>query len=390
MENADIKIAHVVCVVPPYGGGLGIAAHQQAKQLAERGYDVTVFAPAQKDTREIARKYKIDLLWSIFKLGHGAIMPMLIWKLRKFDIIHLHFPFFGAALLTSLVKFFRGNKVKFIITYHQDLILSGFRASYYKFSMRFSLPFILKLADKIIVSSEDYIEYSFIQEYYQKNLNKFVELGFGVPEQFKPMEKDKELMKKYNFLPNDFVVTFVGGLDWAHYFKGVNYLIRAIKSIENKNIKALIIGSGNLKKQYQELVKELKLENRVKFAGYVSDEELPKHYNLASVFTLPSINKNEAFGIVLIEALACGKPLIASNLKGVRAVVESGKNGLLVEPKNTRDLAEKIKYLYDNPNMVKRLSENGLKKVKEHYRLPIIGDKLEKIYLDLLKKKKIV
>ena len=386
MEKAKIKIAHVVCVVPPYGGGLGIAAHQQAEQLAERGYDVTVIAPAQKEKREIERKYKIDQLWSIFKLGHGAVMPTLIWKLWKFDVIHLHFPFFGAAFLTSLVKFFRGEKVKFIITYHQDLILSGFRAAYYKFSMKFSLPFIFKLTDKIIVSSEDYVEYSFIQEYYQKNLNKFVELGFGVPEQFKPMKKDEALMRKYNFLPNDFVVAFVGGLDWAHYFKGVNYLIRAIGKIENKNIKALVIGSGNLKKQYVQLVKDLGLEERVKFAGYVVDEELPAHYNLADIFTLPSINKNEAFGIVLIEALACGKPLIASNLKGVRSVVESGKNGLLVEPKNSRDLAEKIKYLYENPGVVKKFSDSGLKKVADNYKLPVIGDKLEEIYLNVLKK----
>ena len=82
----------------------------------------------------------------------------------------------------------------------------------------------------------------------------------------------------------------------------------------------------------------------------------------------------------------CGKPLIASNLKGVRCVVAKGKNGLLVEPKNSRDIAEKIKYLYENPIVMKRFSENALSTVSKKYRLPIIGDKLEDVYLNLLKK----
>lgn len=386
MEKSQIKIAHVVCVVPPYGGGIGIAAHQQAEQMAERGYDVTVIAPLVIEKRKIERKYKIDQLWSIFKLGHGAIMPTLLWKLRKFDIVHLHFPFFGAAFVTALIKIFRRDKVKLVLTYHQDLILSGFRNWYYRFSMKFAIPLILKLADKIIVSSEDYVEYSYIQEFYQKNLGKFAEIGFGVPNRFNPEEKDEGLMKKYDFMPNDFIVTFVGGLDWAHYFKGVNYLIKAIDLIDNKKIKALIIGTGNLLKQYKEQVRELGLESRVKFAGYVSDEDLPKHYNLSEIFILPSINKNEAFGIVLIEALACGKPLIASNLKGVRAVVDSGRNGLLTEPKNSRDIAAKILYLYENPTVMKRFRKNAIKTANEKYRLNIIGDKLEHLYLKLLKK----
>lgn len=382
METKKLKIAHVVCVIPPYGGGIGIAAHQQAEEMVKKGHEVTVFTPSLKEPKETKRNYSIKHPLCIMRLGHGAIMPFLLLKLKDFDIVHLHFPFFGASFLTALIKVFR-KKTKLVVTYHQDLILSGFRSAYYKFSMKFFTPLILKLADKIIVSSDDYVDHSFIQNYYQKNINKFVELGFGVTERFDPQEKDSGLMKKYNFWPNDFVVTFVGGLDWAHYFKGVNYLIKAISQIENKKVKALIIGSGNLKKQYEQQVKDLKLENRVKFAGYVSDDELPKHYNLADIFILPSINKNEAFGIVLIEALACGKPLIASNLKGVRSVVECGKNGLLTEPKNSSDIAAKINYLYSNPKVMKRFQSNALKTTKEKHKLPIIGNKLEEIYLNL-------
>ena len=285
-----LKIAHVVCVLPPYGGGIGIAAHQQANMMADLGHHVTVFSPTCSDKRETKRKYKIDQLWSILKLGHAALMPSLLWKLWKFDVVHLHYPFFGSALLTLVASFFKGRKQKLVVSYHQDLILTGWRGLYYRWSTKWVLPLMLRQADKIIVSSQDYIKFSQIQVFYEKHINRFVELPFGVPEMFKPLPKKPEFMRKFNFLDSDFIVLFVGGLDWAHYFKGVNYLIQAIEEIPNKRIKALVVGSGNLKKQYERQTEKLGLQNRVKFAGYIEEKDLPEHYNLADTFILPSIN----------------------------------------------------------------------------------------------------
>ncbi|KKR54654.1 MAG: Glycosyltransferase (Modular protein) [Parcubacteria group bacterium GW2011_GWA2_40_23] len=383
--SKKIKIAHVVCVLPPYGGGLGVAAHNQAELMTEAGFDVTVFAPETQEIKSIERKYKIDRLRSILKLGHGAFVPQLFFKLFNFDIIHLHFPFFGAAFIVTLAKLFRGNKTKLVITYHQDLILAGWRNWYYKISMFVLTPLLLRLADKIVVSTIDYVEDSFIKKYYFAHKNKFVEIPFDVSERFFPTKKSVELLNNYGFSLDDFVVLFVGGLDWAHYFKGVDCLIDAIKTIEALNIKALIIGAGNLKTQYQDKVRALALEDRIKFAGYVSNEDLPKYYNLADVVILPSINKNEAFGIVLIEALACGKPIMASNLRGVRCVVENNLNGLLLEPNDPQDIVEKIISLYQNKEKQKLFSANALKCVNEKYRPAVVSEKLKNLYLNLFK-----
>jgi len=187
-------------------------------------------------------------------------------------------------------------------------------------------------------------------------------------------------MEKYKFKEDDIVVGFVGGLDSAHYFKGINHLITAISKINNNNIKALIVGSGNLKKKYQDQAKKLGVGDRIIFAGYVSGDILPEHYNLTDIFVLPSVDKSEAFGLVLLEAMACGKPLIASNLKGVRSVVIPGHNGFLVEPKNPKDLADKIRFFMENRKLANQFSLNGIETANQKYRWPKVVEKLVSTY----------
>ena len=380
-----IRLAHVVCVLPPYGGGLGIAAHEQATLAVDLGYDTTVFAPISLGLKEIPHTYTLRQLHPILKIGHGSILLSLLWRLWRMDIVELHFPFFGSSLLVALVKLLRGKKQKLVIYYHQDLILNGFRSKYHRLAMLFFAPWLLKLCDKIIVSSEDYAENSEIQEFYQQNLRKFTEIPFSVPPEFKPGKKNLLLLTKYHFKSTDHIVLFVGGLDSAHYFKGVNYLIKAFSLIKETTVKCLIIGKGNLLSQYQNQVKQLKLTDRIKFAGYVSNEDLPDHYRLANYFILPSINKNEAFGIVLIEAMATGLPLIASNLKGVRQVVGSCVGGLLVEPQNPQDIADKINLYLNTPQMATQFSNNNLKRAQTIYNRSTISAKLDQLYKSLLK-----
>ena len=203
---------------------------------------------------------------------------------------------------------------------------------------------------------------------------------------FVPEPKDKELLARYGLKVEDKVVLFAGGLDSAHYFKGVKYLIKAVSLAADKNVKALIVGGGDLLPEYQNLAREYKLESRVKFTGYVPADTIVQHYNLGDVFILPSINNSEAFGIVLIEAMACGKPVIATNLKGVRSVVDTGVNGMLVEPKNSRDIANKIDIIFGNPETYSRFSRNCLETVARKYRWTTISENLEKVYQQLLQK----
>lgn len=380
-----MKIAHIVCVLPPYGGGIGMVAHSYADQLFERGHDVKVFVPKTKKDQSGDKRYSVEELIPWISSGNAALLPQLIWKLWNFDVLHLHYPFFGAAMFVTLVRILKGKKISLVTTYHMDVELAGLKGIYSKIGKKFLLPIILNYSDKILVSSIDYIENSDIQNYYFSHKNKFEELPFGVPRKYSPNPKDEELLKRYNFSVEDKIVMLAGSLDSAHYFKGVDYLIKCLPNV-NKNVKLLIVGEGDLKPTYQKLAEDLKMKDRVTFAGFVPDAEMAKHYNLADVFCLPSINRSEAFGIVLLEAMACGKPLIASNLKGVRSVVDQGINGILVEPKNSLDIANKINYLVENPEIANSFGERGIQTVEEKYRWSKIVNKLEALYKKLTEK----
>lgn len=380
-----MRIAQVVCTIPPYGGGIGVVAHQYAEKLIKRGHQVDVFVPRSgKTKKKMSRAYELIKLYPWLRFGNAALLPQLFWKLRKYDIVHLHFPFLGACIFVYLLKLLKGKKMVLVISYHMDLIGSGVRKKIFKFYNKHFLLRNLKVADKIIVSSYDYLSNSNIADYYEKYPEKFVEIPFGVPSAYFSQQKNPSLMKKYHFSLPDKIIGFVGGLDSAHYFKGVNYLITAISKIENQNVKALIVGEGNLRKKYMQEAEQLGVANRIIFAGYVENDFLPEHYNLFDIFILPSIDKSEAFGIVLLEAMACGVPLLASNLKGVRSVVIPGENGLLVEPKNAKDIADKINHLLKNEKLMKDFGLNGIELVNKKYRWPIIAAEVEAVYKKII------
>ncbi len=268
-----------------------------------------------------------------------------------------------------------------IITYHHDVLGSGWLGKLFRWHTKNWMPKILGRADKIIVSSLDYAKNSNVKNILEKNPEKFIEVPFGVDvEKFSPTPSKNELLQKLGLSQSDKIILFVGGLDRAHYFKGLEILIKARAEVPNAKI--LVVGDGDLRPHYEEMVKGLGLDDQVVFAGSVAAKDLPDYYNLADVLVLPSLDQSEAFGIVLIEAAACGKPVIASNLPGVRSVVEYGINGFTVSPGNAKELAEKINYFLNNPDEAKRFGVAGRERVLEKYDLKKLGERLEKIFLE--------
>ncbi len=378
-----MKIAQVVCVLPPYGGGLGAVAHYYASGLSEQGQEVAVFVPKSNYNVHSQKNYQIKELLPLMKIGLGAFVPQLLWRLKNFELVHFHQPFLGAAWPIIFLKLAKGKKIKLVVSYQQDLTLSGWRNFYYWLGTKTVLPLLLRLADKIIVSSFDYIGGSIINGYYLANKKKFLELPFGARDDFAPRPKDPRLLDKYDFDLNDRIILFVGGLDSAHYFKGVDLLIEALSGIADQKVRALIVGAGDLQEKYQQEAIDRRVADRVKFAGYVSDADLPAYYNLADVFTLPSRNKAEAFGIVLVEAMASGIPLVATDLRGVRTVVEDGVNGLVARPGDAADLRQKLEHILSDDGLAKKLGRQGMVLAQEKYRWPQIIEKLNQLYLSL-------
>lgn len=382
-----MKIAIITSTFPPYPGGIGNVAASNAKELAKLGHEVTVFTPLYKPVKEEVTEVTIKRVPPLFKYGNAAFVPALSWMLKGFDIIHIHYPFFGGAETVWLYKRkFKKRGAKIILHYHMDVVGEGIFKLIFKFHKIFILPKIVKMSDKVIFTSMDYGQHSDLAKRLKKKPEKFVEVSNGVDSKsFQPKDKDQTLLTKHEIKTNEKIVLFVGGLDKAHYFKGVPYLIEAMSRLRQSSYewKLIIVGEGELKKDYINLVNQFKMHFKTIFTGYVPNDDLPKYYNLADVVVLPSIDKSEAFGLTLVEAMSCGKPVIATDLAGVRSVVTDGMDGFLVKPKDINDLSAKINYFLTNPDSIFEFGRAGRRKVKAKYDWGIIGDKLNELYKNL-------
>lgn len=330
-----MKIAQIVCTYPPYRGGIGNSA-KKFTGILEGDHEIVTFTPLYNKKNE--EEEKIKRIKPFLKYGNAALLPRLIFKLKKYDIIYLHYPFFGTDLVIWFYKTFINRKKKLIIHYHMDvseLSLFAKIASPPAFLIKKNL---LKKADAITCFSSDYVKSSSVADIYKKTKEKWIEIPYAVDiKKFKPAKGKND---KTNIL-------FVGGLDKAHYFKGLDNLLEAVGKL-NTSFTLNIVGDGSLKKDYKRRAEKLGLRDRVNFTGSVGEGELIKIYNKSDFLVLPSIDKSEALGIVLIEAMACGLPVIASDLPGVRSVFENNKQGLIVKTADIVDLKNKIEYLIKN------------------------------------------
>lgn len=365
-----MKIAQIVCVYPPYPGGIGTSAQKIQKTLSNEHESFVFTTKTKNNSSEDDKKNNIIRLKPLLKLGHGAILLSLLKNLKKFDTIYFHYPFFGTALIIWLFKIYNPQK-KLIIHYHMDVKHKNILFKILSWPEEIIKKSLFKKADYVVSASLDYIQNSQIKKIYRKYSNKFKEIPFSIDtKEFKPLEN----IQKEN------IVLFVGGLDKAHYFKGVDILIRAISQIKNTNWKLKIIGQGELQKDLINLTNNLKIDNKTQFIGKISKGELIKNYQTAKVLVLPSINSNEAFGIVLIEAMSCGTPVIASNLPGVRTVFEDQKSGLLIEPKNIEDLRNKIELILEDEKNYQNMSQEAHELALEKYSEEVINIKILELF----------
>ncbi len=194
---------------------------------------------------------------------------------------------------------------------------------------------------------------------------------------------DSDLQRQLGLTNNDQVLLFVGSLDLAHYFKGVDYLLQAVASLVLcwPQVKLLIIGDGNQKEFFKKQAEELKISQQIKFIGVVKQAELPRYYRLAKLFILPSV-AIEAFPVVILEAMACGLPVVTTTLPGPADLV--GEAGITVEPKNPKLLAQAISALLTDNERCQILSQKARCRVEENFTWPKIITNLKNIYINLL------
>jgi phosphatidylinositol alpha-1,6-mannosyltransferase len=202
---------------------------------------------------------------------------------------------------------------------------------------------------------------------------------------FKPADQRQDLLERFR-LRGRFVLLTVGRLVPR---KGHEVVLRALSTLlpEKPNIAYLIVGTGPDEAKLRQTAAELGLSHLVHFVGFVKDEDLPDYYNLADLFVLPNSDDKgdmEGFGMVFLEANACGKPVIGGRSGGTSEAVLERETGMLVDPDNPAELARTLKLLMDDVAFRTKLGQNGLRRAASDFRWSARVQSLEDLNREVL------
>ena len=304
-------------------------------------------------------------------------------QLRGFDIIHLHVPFICGSEIASLAAHM--NRIPLVVTYHNDFISLGtwrdlvFRAA--TVSLR---HLVMHRAERVLFVSQGHAETS-VQRgvHYRRRARSYV-LENGVDTAVFSPGDDRIKNRSMLGLPGDApVVGFVGGLDLAHHYKGLDVLLRTFAQPRLAGVNLLVVGEGELKHVYQHQALELGLGERVLFYGGVPQARLSPLIRACDLMTIPS-TVPEACPLTLLESMACGVPVVASDGPGVRSLLSGIEDGLLVQPGDPADLAEKIGSLLGDLGRRQQIAEWGLAMITANYGWDQKIKRLEAIYQEVL------
>lgn len=276
---------------------------------------------------------------------------MLSWQMVKilrqinsnYDIIHIHHPDPMAAFALLL----SGYKGKVVLHWHSDILKQ-------RLLLKFFMPlqnWLIKRSDMIVGTTPVYVAQS---PHLRKAQKKCTYLPIGIEPITYDENKVLSLKNKYK---GKKIIFSLGRLV---SYKGYKYLIDAAKYLPD-NYVVLIGGSGPLKNALQEQIEYDNLRGKVILLGRISDEELPSYYGACDMYCLPSIMKTEAFAIVQVEAMSCGKPVVATKIpeSGVSWVNADGESGLNVPIKDSKALANAIERILDDRNLYHQLAKGA-------------------------------
>lgn len=321
---------------------------------------------------ELNRCAKLIAVDSVAKAKATMLSPRMISKLRKiadnYDIIHVHHP----DPMACLALLCSGYEGKVVLHWHSDILKQ-------RQLLKFYLPLqrkLIKRADLIVGTSPVYLKESpFLKTVQHKTLC----LPIGISELPDTKVEAEIIRRQYQ---GKRIVFSLGRLVG---YKGYEYLIEAANFLGDDYV-VLIGGTGPLKTLLQEQIDRLGLQNRVKLLGYLPEEELPKLFHACDLFCLSSVWKTEAFGIVQIEAMSCGKPVVATKIpeSGVSWVNAHGVSGLNVEPCNAAEIAEAIKRITENDTIYQKFCEGARNRYMQMFTFERMIDNCLDIYKRLI------
>ena len=358
----------------PIRGGVEKVMFDLMLGLSIEGVECDMLCAAYQEkgfTRVMSNKSKLMVVNTVREVAATMIAPSMVLKLKQiaknYDIIHVHHPdpMAAFALLCS------GYKGKVVLHWHSDILKQ-------KSLLKLYMPiqkWLINRADVIVGTTPVYVKES---PYLQEVQHKVTYLPIGVCHLESPIKQVMDLRRKYL---GKHIVFSLGRLV---PYKGFAYLIEAAKHLDD-NYMVLIGGTGPLRDELQAQIETLGLQDRVKLLGYVSDVELPAYFEACDLFCMSSVMKTEAFGIVQIEAMSCGKPVVATKIpeSGVSWVNQDGVSGLNAEPCDAEDLAKCIRGILADENDYARFSKGALDRYKTVFTQELMIHKCLDIYKKL-------
>ena len=362
-------------------GGVTVYVRELSKFLIKQGHEVKVFVWESKNLTEEDRKIcetfpAIQVVKEV--RGKAGIAPASITlKVKRFspDLIHNHSQYLMGLHAIAISKIL---KIPLINHYHMYLEkITPYLPSLLQKTKTLT-SYSIESYTKLFFNSGDLVitPTQVMKNYLKKiGVNKTIKVvPFGIDfNKFRALEIKKD--ETFTFL-------YVGRLNKE---KNIDLLIeRFYEFAKGKNVKLKIIGDGPEKKNIKEFIKEKKLENKVEISGWKKREDLPLEYSSAHCFI--TLSDSETFGIVILEAMACGLPIIGANEAAIPELVRDGINGFLVDIKNKDSILDKMNQLYENQNLqiefskkskiiAKKFDEYSVFKSLEHIYLDFIGEK---------------
>lgn len=381
-EVIIIKIFQVVPYFPPSMGGMEVYVKSISEGLVARGNEVTVFT-----TSDVGYPYstkvngvEVRRLRTLVKFYNVPIAPSVFLEMlkeEKPDIIHAHqYPVFFSDMSAIISRL---RDIPLVLHIHvvaepKSTFSSLASSIYYRTSGKLAF----NTSQRVIVPS---FAYSALLGKMGVKRKKIRIIPYGIDLSRFHLKNDDESFRKLIQCSESKLILTVGRLS---YQKGFQYLISAMPIVlrEIPNAKLVIVGEGEQFAYLSGLVQSLDLTTSVIFTGSLTNEKIPMAYAAADVFVLPSMF--ESFGLVLVEAQAAGKPVIATRVGGTIEALIENKTGLLVDRGNPEQLAKAILLVLLNKDLARKMGENGIRFVNEKFDINNNVKNVVSLYKELL------
>ena len=379
--SGEMRICMVNTFYPPYVGGAETYVSSLAKELVRRGHLVTVYcADTPSGPGEAFQEgVRVKRMRTPF-MFYGTPIAVFPGDFLRgdYDVIHCNFPNPYFTAVSAWVSRMRGTPA--VLTWHNDLPPVTWAARVLVGLHDRLADGYLGVYERVIATTEAYARSSRVL---RRHAGRVRVIPNGVDTgRFHPGVDGGWVRVRYG-LEGCTVALFVGALTRWHGYKGVDVLLRAFQlaSRRREELRLLVVGGGSLLEAYRRQADELGLSGRVVFTGFVESDVLPLYYGACDFLVLPSRDRSEGFGLVLLEAMSSGRPVIGSRVGGLVDVVQAGGTGLLVEPNEPEVLADAVLALCDDETRARMAA--AARPFAELYDWASIAARVESLYREI-------